>query len=167
MKIRKLELKDAEAMLAWMHDQDVVRNLSTNFADKSIEDCKTFILDSWNDKLNIHMAIADDRDHYQGTVSLKHLTCDNAEFAITIGKSAMGTGISALAMKEILRLGFEEIGLKEIYWCVSPENRRAIQFYDKNGYHRTSIGRHSFPCEGYSKKQIQEFIWYHEKSSLD
>ena len=143
MKIRKLELKDAEAMLVWMHDQDVVKDLSANFADKSIEDCKEFIRESWDDNSNLHMAIADDSDNYLGTVSLKHLTHDNAEFAITIGKTAMGTGISALAMKEILRLGFKEIGLKEIYWCVSPENKRALQFYDKNGYHRITIDRKS------------------------
>ncbi len=167
MKIRKLELKDAEPMLAWMHDQDVVKDLSTNFTDKTIEDCKAFILESWSDNSNIHMAIADDMDNYLGTVSLKNLTNDNAEFAITIGKAAMGTGISALAMKKILKLGFKEIGLKNIYWCVSPENKRALKFYDKNGYQRTIIEKHTFSCEGYTKKQIKEFIWYLEEGSLE
>lgn len=84
MKLRKLENKDADRMLEWMHD-------------------------------------------------------DNAEFAITICRDAMGMGYSKFGMHEIIRYGFEELDLANIYWCVSPENKRAIKFYDKNGYPRHKI----------------------------
>lgn len=39
-------------------------------------------------------------------------------------------------MAEIIRIGFEEKGLKKIYWYVDSANQRAIKFYDKNGYQR-------------------------------
>lgn len=74
MKIRKLELKDGRGMLSWMHDKEVVKDLCVNFADKTIEDCRDFILENRDNKFNIHMAIADDLDNYVGTVSLKHVT---------------------------------------------------------------------------------------------
>lgn len=47
----------------------------------------------------------------------------------------MGTGISIKAMQKIIQLGFER-GINTIYWCVSPDNKRAVKFYDKNGYQR-------------------------------
>ena len=73
-----------------------------------------------------------------GTVSLKHLHKDWAEFAIVIRKAAMGKGISRDAMAEILRYVTEELKLPRIYWCVSRDNARAVKFYDKNRYQRTA-----------------------------
>ena len=43
MKLRKLEEKDAPLMLEWMHDPEVVADMRTNFADKTLEDCLSFI----------------------------------------------------------------------------------------------------------------------------
>lgn len=135
MILRKLELKDATLMLEWMHDKTVVNNLKVNFMSKTIEDCESFIINSWNDKENLHLAI-DVNGEYMGTVSLKNIEKNEAEFAITIRKVAMGRGISKKAMAEIIRIGFEEKGLKKIYWYVDSANQRAIKFYDKNGYQR-------------------------------
>lgn len=72
MILRKLELKDATLMLEWMHDKTVVNNLKVNFMSKIIEDCESFIINSWNDKENLHLAI-DVNGEYMGTVSLKIL----------------------------------------------------------------------------------------------
>ena len=40
-------------------------------------------------------------------------------------------------MAEIIRIGFEEKGLKKIYWYVDSANQRAIKFYD--GYNRSTL----------------------------
>ena len=45
MTLRKLEQKDAEFMLEWMHDSSVVGNLKNNFETKTIEDCRSFIVE--------------------------------------------------------------------------------------------------------------------------
>ena len=74
MKLRKLELKDAEAMLEWMHSKNVVEMLAQNFEDKTIEDCKQFIRNANEDEsIFLHRAICNDADEYLGTVSLKHI----------------------------------------------------------------------------------------------
>lgn len=138
MYLRKLKQKDAPLMLEWMHDPSVVENLQTDFGKKTIEDCVKFIDASKDDNHDIHLAIADAADEYQGTVSLKHIDNSSAEFAITIRSSAMGCGIATEAMDKMIQYGFEEKGLTSIYWCVSPENKRAVRFYDKNGYHRVN-----------------------------
>ena len=159
MNLRKLELKDAPFMLEWMHDKSVVEDLRTNFLTKTIVDCENFIKSSWNDKNNWNVAIVDEKDSYMGTVSLKNIKEESAEFGITIRACAMGKGYSIWAMKEVLRIGFEERNLKQIYWCVSPDNKRAVRFYDKNGFERVEA-KELDGIEGYTQEQIDAYVWY-------
>lgn len=161
MQLRKLQQKDAPLMLEWMHDESVVEFMGANFAEKTIEDCLRFIENSENDEGNINLAIVDEFDEYMGTVSLKHInkTEGVAEFAITIRKCAMGKGYSAYGMKEILAMGLGEVGLSKIYWCVSQRNKRAVGFYDKNGYRRTADIPEIIRV-AYTEEQMLDFIWY-------
>ena len=157
MKLRKLEIKDAPLMLEWMHDDSVVHDLRTDFLAKTLENCESFILTAQDTKLDLHLAIVDDNDEYMGTVSLKHIVDDSAEFGITVRKCAMGKGYSDFGMTEIIRLGKQERGIKKIYWCVDPINLRAVRFYDKHGYKR--VDAPSGAC-GYTEDEISKYIWY-------
>ena len=159
MKLRNLELKDASLMLEWMHDKSVVEDLRTNFLTKTMEDCENFIKSSWNDNNNWNVAIVDVTDTYMGTVSLKNIKETSAEFGITIRACAMGKGYSIWAMKEVLRIGFEERKIQKIYWCVSPDNKRAVRFYDKNGFKRVDVKELDM-IEGYTQEQIDAYVWY-------
>lgn len=159
MYLRKLEQRDAAFMLEWMHDESVVCHLGTNFAAKTIHDCRNFIESSHADKENLHFAIANDADEYMGTVSLKHIDPVNrwAEFAITVRSAAMGKGYSRYAMEQILHQGLDVHGLVAIYWCVSPKNQRAVRFYDKHGYRRTEqVPAQLRECYG----SDMELFWY-------
>lgn len=147
MKLRKLELRDAPLMLEWMHDTSVVENLQTDFASKGIEDCEAFIKAAQDCSTDLHLVIADEKDIYMGTVSLKHIQNGMAEFAIAVRKKAMGLGYSRFGMEEIIKIGFDELELNMIYWCVSPDNKRALRFYDKNNYKRVSMN------------VIGDFVW--------
>ncbi len=137
--LRPLALKDAPLMLEWMHSQDIVKHLQADFREKTLADCEAFILSSHTDKNNLHLAIVTETDEYMGTISLKNMVANTAEFAICMRQSAMGTGLASAAMDRILTKGFDEVGLESIYWYVSTENKRAIRFYDKNGYKRTNF----------------------------
>ena len=161
MRLRMLKEQDAVYMLEWMHDESVVRHLGTDFTSKTIEDCHQFIKNSQDCQNDLNMAIVDERDNYMGTASLKHIDrkLGMAEFAITIRKSAMGKGYSAYGMKEIIRIGFKELGLEKIIWCVSVENERAIKFYDKNGYQRMKTVPIMYK-EYYSEEQLSKMVWY-------
>ena len=162
--LRKLKEKDAILMYEWMHDEDVVKDLKADFKNKTIEDCKKFIIESEKDEKNIHYAIVNEEDEYQGTVSLKDVNNDksSAEFAITIRKSAMGTGCSRYAMKEIIHKGFEEFNLKYIYWYVDKKNERAIRFYDKNNYKRINFEDIVKICNNITDDYNENYIWYME-----
>lgn len=165
MRLRSLEQADAPLMLEWMHDESVVRDLQTNFARKTLEDCQKFIAVSHTDKKNLHLAITDEHDIYMGTVSLKHMGDDSAEFGITIRSCAMGKGYSRTAMEEIFRIALTEYQLHRIYWCVDPHNARALRFYDKYGYQRMhaldqQIAERLCQKQIYTKQQINTYVWF-------
>lgn len=161
MRLRKLEDKDAKFMLEWMHDTSVVSHLSANFNAKTLEDCFEFIRHSQNSKTDLNMAIVDNQDNYMGTVSLKHIDYEvgTAEFAIVLRKEAMGKGYSKYGMQEIIRIGFEDLHLEEIIWCVSSANGRAVSFYEKNGYSQLD-NVNSFYKKYYTEEQLNVLIWY-------
>lgn len=135
MHIRKLELRDAPYMNMWMHDETVTEWLIGSFASKTVQDCEEFIVASWRNAKDLHMAIASNDDEYMGTVSLKSIESNTAEFAITVRKEAMGRGYSWFGMEAIINKAFNELGLETVYWCVSRDNHRAVRFYDKHGFY--------------------------------
>lgn len=136
MQLRRLLPQDAPLMLEWMHDADAVRYMRADFAHMQQADCERFIAAAQQDFPSLHRAIADEQGGYLGTVSLKNIDKTNreAEFAIAVRRCAMGHGAAAFGMQAILRLGFSQLGLRRIVWCVDPVNVRACRFYAKQGY---------------------------------
>lgn len=139
-RLRRLRPQDAERMLEWMHDADSVAYMQAPFARMTMEDCRRFIASAAQDTPSLHRAAVDEADRYLGTVSLKEIqpAAGRAEFAIAMHPDARGTGASAGAMQAILRMGFAELGLRTIYWCVDARNTRARRFYAKQGYTPTA-----------------------------
>lgn len=155
--LRQLEKKDAPLMLEWMHDESVVKDLRADFASKTIDDCEAFIAVAQDPTESLHLAAVDENDEYLGTVSLKHLKKDSAEFGITVRTCAMGKGVSKAAMHRILELAFDQYHLKRVYWCVDPKNARACRFYDKNGYVRCEAPE---DAADYTEEERRQFLWY-------
>lgn len=156
MHLRELRPEDAPLMLEWMHDESVVSNLRSDFSSKSLDDCLNFIASSVSET-NLHMAIASDEDEYMGTVSLKNIEAQSAEFAITIRAKAMARGYSWFGMKAILEKAFNELNLESVYWCVSRDNERALRFYDKHNFHEIV----DVPLEVLERyKNVDNLKWY-------
>ena len=140
IRLRRLQPQDADRMLEWMHDPDSVAHMHAPFASMTREDCLRFIASAAQDSPSVHRAAVDTQERYLGTVSLKNVEPDTrrAEFAIAMHPAARGTGASGQAMQAILQLGFGELGLRSIYWCVDAANARARRFYAKQGYTTTA-----------------------------
>ena len=127
-------MSDAESLLEWMQTPDIYEKMQYDPAKQSIETCRHFIEKSWNDDKNLHYAITNQKQIYLGTVSLKNIDCDNenAEFAIALHPTAMKRNIGTLALRLIMQVAFEELGLNKVYLYVRRDNERAIAFYEKN-----------------------------------
>ena len=136
IQLRRLRTQDAVRMLEWMHDPDTVAHMHANFAAMTEADCLRFIQAASKDRPGLHRAVVDEKDLYLGTVSLKAVDdiTRSAEFAIAMHPATRGSGQAGEAMQAILHLGFAELGLKKIYWCVDVQNLRARHFYEKQGY---------------------------------
>lgn len=167
MNLRKLQIKDAPLMLEWMHDRSMIDKLQTDFETRTLKDCENFIKSAQSMSNNIHLAITNDNNVYMGTVSLKHISSHSAEFAIIVRKNAIGKGFAQYGMSEIMNIALNKLNLSYVYWCVSPENKRACRFYEKQGYMRFDINEDSFLLtdlckrqESYTLDQILNYYWY-------
>ena len=158
MKLRKLRIEDAPFMLEWMRDETIVQYLRENFAEKTQEDCIRFINRSRDETESIHLAIGDDSDVYMGTVSLKHIQQNTAEFGIALRACAMGRGHALYGMKMIMEYGYRIRGIDSVYWCVDPENKRAVRFYEKHEYQRCEAPDQA---SEYTDEEKRRYIWYH------
>ncbi len=159
MYLRKILNKDAELMIEWMHDKEVIEYLRDSFLSKTMGDVLAFIKEAQSSNSNLHLAICSDSDEYKGTVSLKHIDYEdkNAEFAMVIRKKAMGKGYSQFGMKEIIDKAFGPLGLECIYWCVSKRNNRAIRFYNKLGFNEA----YNVPQKALNRYHCTEDLkWY-------
>ena len=150
--LRPLEMKDADRMLEWMHDTNIVKNLHTDFSKKTLDDCHRFIQSAKNNAISTHF----------GTVSLRIVGDGVAAFAIVMHSDAIGKGISQYAMRDMIKHGFTELGLNLILWCVDPNNSRAIHFYDSQGYQRFILSKElkNLIRKRYSEEEVINYDWY-------
>lgn len=138
MKIHLRPLKDSDApgMLEWMSDPEI--NCYFRFAPSvvSLDTCRAFIHDSSESADSVHYAIADERDEYLGTISLKNVDHENrtAEYAVSTRKNVHGTGAAAQATREILKIAFMDMDLELVYLNVLAINSRANGFYRDIGF---------------------------------
>lgn len=136
MKLRNLEEKDLALMLEWMKDSTLTCFFTFKSDDIKEKDVLNFIKKSKKDLKNKHYAIVNENDEYLGTISLKNIDFNNknAEYAISLRKSAIGKGIAFFATKSILNIAFGELNLNKVYLNVLSDNIRAIKFYEKFGF---------------------------------
>jgi RimJ/RimL family protein N-acetyltransferase len=126
-------------MLEWMCDPEITKYLQIGGPNTTKESIDEFILSSRDDSANLHRAVVNCADEYMGTVSLKHIDYEKgeAEFAIAMHRSALGSGAAFAASHLILELAFFSLGLQRVYLNVLQANQRAIRFYEKFGFQYT------------------------------
>lgn len=162
MVLRKLQEKDAEYMLEWMHDSNVYSFLGKDFSSMTIEDCRRFIHASVEKPENgRNFAIVDSNDEYMGTISLKNIELEEkrAEYAISCRTKAMGKGFAKAASEELFQIASEEFGLELIYLYVRESNIRAQKLYDKLGFQKTE------KPEFIEEETADHLLWFQKKLS--
>lgn len=80
-------------------------------------------------------SIVSDEGEYMGAVSLFNIKNESAELYIYVIPQAMGKGYAWYGLKKIIQIGFEQLGLSNLYWSVERDNKRAINFFDKHNFH--------------------------------
>lgn len=157
--LRKLEEKDAEGMYEWMHDKDADRGFRKKLFETTMDDIMRFIQAAQDVTENLNYAICNDEDEYLGTISLKNINHveNNAEFAIALRKKARGCGVGESAIKQLLTIAFNDMGLVQIYLNVLAENERAIGLYKKCGFSYVKDSEEIFEKFG-EKRRLLWFV---------
>ena len=80
--LRPLRPEDAPLMLEWMQEPSIACFFRFDAASMTEEKCRAFIDSANREKNSRHYAIADERDEYLGTISLKDIVNGRAEYAV-------------------------------------------------------------------------------------
>ena len=157
--IRELLEKDAQRMCNCLNDETVTFHMPIRGRNNSLESCLNFIKSSKNDLNNKHFAIIDEKDNWTGTVSLKNIDSEKkeAEYAIITCAEAHGKGFAKEATTDVLRYGFEVLGLNKIYLYVAVSNVRANKFYNKYGFRFDRVEKESMLING----KMEDINWYY------
>lgn len=155
-RLRPLEEKDAARMTEMMHDAVTIRYLQIGGADYTEDTALRFIRSTVDESVNLHRAVVNLNDEYQGTISLKNIDLEKkeAEYAISMHPDAQGKGAAKAATAEILNIAFNELHLNRVYLNVLAENLRANKFYKKVGFsysHTTQMNFH---------QEVKSLNWY-------
>ena len=158
MRLRNLESKDAVLMLEWMRDPEIAQNFRFDATNVNMESVQRFIANASSSTESEHFAIADEDDEYLGTISLKNIDMINkhAEYAISLRKSVIGSGIAFESTKKILEYAFLKKELEKVYLNVYSKNLRAIKFYEKFGF----IFEGEFRKHVYINGEFENLKWY-------
>jgi diamine N-acetyltransferase len=153
--LRPLMEKDGPRMVEMMHDTVTTQYLQIGGPGYTLETALGFIAIAANEAENLHRAVVDEDDVYQGSVSLKHIDREKkeAEYAISMHPQAQGKGAAKAGSKGILELAWS-LGLNRVYLNVLAENERANRFYEKFGFRYTHTTDMDF------RGQIKRLNWY-------
>jgi RimJ/RimL family protein N-acetyltransferase len=138
LTLEPLRDEDSDALFAWINDRELVELSAVFRAVTRAEHDAWFASVRTRDDVAIH-AIRED-GALVGTCQLI-LEGAQAELRIRIGvRSAQSRGIGTWAVRELVRRGFEELGLERIWLQVFDVNTRAIRAYEKAGFRTVRTG---------------------------
>lgn len=151
--LRDLQSSDKEHFFSWVKDKDVTRyslsifqNMKSNveiaiWFDTLLSDNSTYnkaIIDSTNEKLI----------GYAGIANLSKINLSGEYFIFIGDKSYHSNGVGTLVTKEIVKIGFKELGLNRIMLTTSEKNIGAIKAYKKAKFKTEGIMKQAFYRNG-------------------
>ena len=132
--LRRLTEEDIPGMLEWMHDPEINRWFQFDPDSINEESARRFIENSFTETQR-HYAVSDESGIYYGTASLHEIDLKNGHGTYSAGlrSCAVGSGAGTAALRIILRVAFEELGLKRVISNVLSDNLRSQKMLEKCG----------------------------------
>jgi RimJ/RimL family protein N-acetyltransferase len=147
IKLRPIVETDLPDYVRWLSDPEVTQFLSSDFEGITLQSEREWLASFQSpDNSARHFAITADGRHI-GSCDIEPTPQQERIGAIGMclgDKTAWGKGYGVTALRELLRIGFEEMGLLRIQLDVFAENRRGIRCYEKCGFRREGLQRKGF-----------------------
>lgn len=159
IKLRDLQLSDKEYFFTWIKDKDVIRYSLSIFQKMQSDEAIAIWFDNLlNDSTSFNKAIVDHSNEKPiGYAGIAHLNPKNSsgEYFIFIGdKSYHNKGIGTFVTKEIVNLGFQDLGLNRIMLTASQKNTAAIKAYKKANFKLEGIMRQAVYRDGEFQNKV-------------
>jgi RimJ/RimL family protein N-acetyltransferase len=170
IEFRNLQPSDKEYFFSWIKDKDVIKYSLAKFQKMNCNDEISVWFDLLlADKSSYNKAIVDITTKkligYAGISKISETNLSGEYFIFMGDKSYYGNGIGTFTTKEIVKRGFQELGLNRIMLTVSEKNVGAIKAYKNADFKTEGIMRQAFYRDGnFHDKIIMSILkdeWVH------
>jgi RimJ/RimL family protein N-acetyltransferase len=146
VRLRAYEKTDLDALMTWVNDEEVTRNLAAPMIYPLSRAAEENYLreNATASDAERRWAIETLAGEYLGGISLMTIDWINrsAQVGLVIGsKVNWGKGFGTDAMRVVLRFGFDKMNLHRVWLNVYEFNVRGIKSYEKSGFKREGILR--------------------------
>ncbi len=141
VRLRPITEADLPDYVEWLNDPEVTEFTTMESGTITHETEREWFQHISRPDSRIHnWAIEADRRHIGNCALHRDASGETAGFGIIIGdKTAWNRGCGTAALHEVLRIGFEEMGLHRIHLEAFAANARAIRCYEKCGFRREGL----------------------------
>jgi len=135
--LKNIALSDATKISKWKSNPQLAKEIMSSFQSIDIQAAEQWIIANTEHKNQELRGIYAKNEHAEELLGISRLMfvdyeSKNAEFGIYLGeKKYQGQGVGGKALRLMLKIGFEELGLLKIYLKVAEKNKRAIKLYQK------------------------------------
>jgi ribosomal-protein-alanine N-acetyltransferase len=159
--LRKMQEKDAYDLFWYYNNENVYKHLDWN-GPESVEDADR-IIKVWNKGFEegwiLRFAIGEIiTNRIIGTIFLNNFEGRRAEVGYELSEDYWNKGIMSEAIKEILNLGFNQLGLTRIQAIVCEENIASKHLLKKFSFHKEGCLR-QYECHSISGKCKDMYIY--------
>jgi len=143
VRLRPVTEADLPDYVCWFNDPEVTQFMAAESGGYTLErEQEWFRKINAPDYPNRHWAIELDGRHIGNCALMPDSDGQTAGFGIMIGdKGAWGKGYGTAALREVLRIGFQEMGLHRIHLEAFAGNARGIGCYEKCGFRHEGLHR--------------------------
>ena len=135
VRLVPLSMEHLDHVMGWVNDHEVLQYFANRQADISREEEARYLarlVDSRHDRAFSIFA----GDRYVGQCSINQIywPAKNGRLFIVIQKDAQGCAYGPAALRALMRLAWEELGLHKLWLIVRRDNRGAQAMYLKLGF---------------------------------
>lgn len=142
IKLRKVELEDWRLFLKWWRDKELIR-LTSGITETSDHVLFGYFQKMMKSSKDYNFIILHGKIPI-GHIALSHKDDDTSEVHIVIGEEKYrGKGLGTESIKQVINFAFTELAYKRIILEVRPDNKSAIRAYEKSGFIRGELRKHS------------------------
>ena len=137
IELREISIEDTENIVKWRNNENVKKNFCIHKDLTKEEHLNWYETKIKEGKVKQFIIVDKTTDKDVGSVYLRDIDLNNkkAEFGIFIGEdSARNKGIGSEATREIVKFGFENMGLHKIFLRVFSNNIAGKKAYEKAGF---------------------------------